>query len=191
MRTVVSIIVLATVMLHPALARSDSKETGKWGQVGGWQVRVDPSLGHGCFAMQIYEDGTVIRVGFNISNRTIYFTLGNTAWRSLEVGKIYRMRSVFDDQKSYDGELTGRQIGGDGMVFLDHSSVSYEFTHDFMARSGMRIYFRGNQILRNTYAALSEVVNCQREMNSAGGNVGSQQPAADPFAGPSRDPFSR
>src|SRR5262249_20602608 len=163
-------IALAAAALHPALACADNNETGKWGKVGGWEVRVDQSLGHGCFAMQLYEDGTVIRVGFNISTRTIYFTLGNPAWRSLEAVKVFRMRFVFDDQKPYDGELTGRQFGSEGMVFLDHSNVSYEFTKDFMERSGVRVYYRGSQIthlsLRNTYAAISEVMNCQKEMNS-------------------------
>src|SRR5262245_46170612 len=114
-------------------ALADKTETAKWGQVGGWNIRVDQSLGHGGFASQIYEDNTTIRLGFDIKKKTIYFMLGNTAWRSLEAGKVYQMRFVFDDQKSYDGELTGVRLGE--QVFLDHSNVSVNFTTDFMQRN--------------------------------------------------------
>jgi hypothetical protein len=52
--------------------------TAEWGQVGGWKIRVDRTLGNGgCFAFQSYEDGSVIRLGFNPERKTIYFLLGN------------------------------------------------------------------------------------------------------------------
>jgi hypothetical protein len=179
-----------------ASAHAESRETAKWGQVGGWQIRVDRSVGHGCFASQLYEDNTSLRVGFDIKKKTIYFMIGNPAWRSLEAGKVYAMKFVFDDHKSYTGELTGVMLGD--RVFLDHSDVSYAFTKDFMERNGVRVYYRGapitNLSLRNTYAAIGEVLNCQREISSAGG--GSSQSGADPFArgsgeGRRSDPFSR
>lgn len=150
---------------------------------------------NGCFAHQTYEDGTAVRLGFDPRNSNIYFMFGNKAWKSLEAGKVYQMRFVFDDVKSYDGEMTGHRLG-EG-IYLDHSAVSATFTKDFMARGGVRIYYRGAQIthlsLRNTYAAVGEVVNCQREFASTGNQGGnSPQPANDPFArGASRDPFSR
>ena len=180
--------------LCPASLSAQDTSTAKWGQVGGWSIRVDRSVGNGCFASQLYEDGTSLRVGFDKSKQTIYFMIGNAAWRSLEVGKVYRMRFVFDGEKSYNGELTGLKLGS--VVFLDHSDVSIDFTKDFMQRNGVRVYYQGNQIthlsLSNTYAAIAEVLNCQREINNAGGQGGPQPaPSGDPFSSGKRDPFSR
>ena len=61
--------------------------------------------------------------------------LVNPSWKSLVVGKVYRMRFVFDDQKDYNGQLTGIQFGE--RVALDHSNISYDFTKDFMERNGV------------------------------------------------------
>ena len=188
--------VLACTLTQPALAQSG--ETVKWGQVGGWQIRVDRTVGDGCFASQRYEDGTALRVGYDAQKKTIYFMMGNSAWRSLEAGKVYQMLFVFDDYKKYNGELTGTRLGD--ATFLEHSNVTYEFTKDFMERGGVRVHYRGAQIahlsLRNTFAALAEVVNCQKEIAGTGDQGNSTQPTSDPFSrgsrpGRSSDPFSR
>lgn len=174
----------------------DAQETAKWGEVGGWQIRVDRSVGDGCYAHQTYEDGTALRLGFDMKKGSIYFMLSNKAWQSLEAGKLYQMRFVFDEQQAYNGDLRGLKVGE--RVWLDHSDVSSDFTKDFMQRNSLRIFYRGNRItglsLRNTYAAVTEVMNCQREMVGGSGQGGSQ-PAGDPFrsGGGQRpsDPFSR
>lgn len=179
-----------------ALAASASAETAKWGQVGGWDIRVDQTIGNGCYAAQTYEDGTTIRAGVNPENKSLFFTLANRAWRSLEIGKIYQLRFTFDGQSVFTGNLKAIPLGSN--VALYHSDVSYEFTSAFMQRNSVRIHYQGTQIghlsLRNTYAAMAEVVNCQVELASAG-RGGSRSPAAaDPFSGGARrqsDPFSR
>lgn len=179
---------LLGVLLTGALAGAAAAEDGgtaKWGQVGGWQIRVDRAMGDSCFALQGYEDGTWLRIGFDMKNRAVYFVLGNEAWRSLEAGKIYPVQFVFDDQKKYDGELTA--FAWDDRVVLGHDNVGADFTTDFMERTGLRIYYRGSPIaglsLRNTYAALGQAVNCQKEMLAMGGSPGSgARPASDPFS---------
>jgi len=104
----------------------------------------------------------------------------------------------FDGSKSYNGEMKGQRLGK--VIFLAHRNVSTEFVTDFMERGGMRIFYNGSQIanlsLRNTYAAVSEMLNCQRELGFTGATgssgSGSSPRPADPFVStPSRssDPF--
>jgi len=106
-------ICLLSVLLMGALAApaaSEDRGTTKWSQVGGWHIRVD--LGKdSCYAQQGYEDGTWLRIGFNMKNRAVYFALGNDNWRSLEAGKMYPVKFVFDDQKIYDSQLAAFALG--------------------------------------------------------------------------------
>jgi hypothetical protein len=172
-----------------------AQQTAKWGQIGGWDIRVDRSLGNGCFALQQYEDGTIIRLGFDAKRKTIYFMLGNNAWRSLEAGKRYQLVFVFDGVDRYEGELAGTTLTNETLVFLDHSNVSSKFTAAFMERNTMQVYYQGSRIgnlsLRNTYAAIAEVVNCQGQLS--GSTSDGSQNVSDPFqrGGTRNDPFSR
>jgi hypothetical protein len=162
----------------------------KWAEVGGWEIRVDSSVGNGCFAMQLYEDRTVVRIGVDIEQNRIYLFFANEEWKSLEQGKLYPVRIVFDGVSTFNGEMHGHRLSGGTMV-LAHRNLSSDFVKDFMQRNGMRIYYQGSQIanlsLRNTYAAVAEVYNCQKEFG-----FGSRQ--SDPFSSSSggrstRDPF--
>jgi len=184
--------IFAATLLAATPGFADNTKTAKWGQVEGWRIAVDRSVGNGCFASQQYEDGTSIRIGFDLQKKSIYFMLGNATWKSLEAGKIYQMRFVFDDQRSFNGELTGLRLGD--VVFLDHSDVSLDFAKAFMERSVMRVFYQGTRItslsLKNTYAAVTEVANCQRELT---GGITNSSGSSDPFANPDgkRDPFAR
>jgi hypothetical protein len=66
----------------PAFSWNDGMPA--YAQVGGWQVRVDPAVGNGCFASQYYEDGTGIKLGIDPERHNLYLILGNLAWTSLE-----------------------------------------------------------------------------------------------------------
>ena len=186
---------LAAVSVAACLlaAPAQSQNSAKWGEVGGWSIRVDRSIGDGCYAHQSYEDGTDVRVGFDMKKKSIFFMIANPAWRSLEVGKVYRMRLTFDEQQSYDGEFRGLKMGD--WVWLDHSNVSADFASDFMQRNSLRVYYNGTRIaglsLRNRYLAVTEVMNCQREMAGGGRSGSGSQPATDPFTRRPADPFSR
>ena len=186
---------LATVSVAACLlaAPAHAQNSAKWGEVGGWSIRVDRTIGDGCYAHQSYEDGTDVRVGFDMKKKSIFFMIANPAWRSLEVDRLYRMRLTFDDQQSYNGEFRGLRMGD--LVWLDHSNVSAAFAGDFMQRNGLRVYYNGARIaglsLRNTYLAVTEVMNCQREMAGAGRSGTGSQPATDPFTRRPTDPFSR
>lgn len=189
-----AVMTLLVILAAAASPASAQKETApRWGEVGGWAIRVDRSIGDGCYAHQHYEDETFVRIGFDVKKGTIFFMIGNPGWRSLEAGKIYPMQLIFDGQQRYNGEFQGIKIND--LVWLDHSNVSSDFAKDFMQRSSLRVFYQGNRIaalsLKNTYAAVVEVMNCQREL---GGSSGGASVPPDPFGGGSRrpaDPFSR
>ena len=66
-------------------------------------------------------------------------------------------------------------------VFFVHHNLNNDFLKDFMQRNTMEVFYRGDSIanlsLRNTYAAVGEVINCQREIGVAGSKP------QDPFSG--------
>jgi hypothetical protein len=174
-------------------SQTHAQKPAKWAQVGGWDIRVDQSVGNGCFAMQTYEDGTVVRMGVDVSQQRIYLLFLNDAWKSLEVGKIYPVRIVFDGASAYNGNMKGHRLAG-GATVLSHSNLSSEFVKDFMQRNGMRIYYQGSSIanlsLRNTYAAMAEVLNCQKELGFGSGSSRDSDPfSSSSGGGRPRDPF--
>ena len=81
----------------PLVAQS---ETIPWKEVAGWTVRMGPSMGNACYVTTSYEDGTVLRLGFEFSDndRLLYFSLGNTKCKSLEDGREYPVRIQFDTE---------------------------------------------------------------------------------------------
>lgn len=105
-------------------------------------------------------------LGVDIDSQKIYLLFSNEAWKSLEVGKVYPMRITFEDVSPYNGEMTVIRLQG-GAIMLAHRNLSSEFVKDFMQRNVMRIFYQGNPItslsLKKTYAAIGEVINCQRE----------------------------
>jgi hypothetical protein len=141
----------------PAFSWNDGMPA--YAQVGGWQVRVDPAVGNGCFASQ---------------------------YTSLEEGKTYRLRFVFDKAKAYDSDLEAGPLGD--WVVLARSGFGTDFVTDFVESTGVRIDYRGAPVahlsLRNARAALTAMTRCQQELERAGGggNSAAVRPASDPFA---------
>ena len=46
-----------------AISPAPAQETVLWRSIGQWQIRVDASLGYGCFLVGSYTRGTVLRIG--------------------------------------------------------------------------------------------------------------------------------
>src|SRR5262249_15597105 len=101
----------------------------------------------------------------------------------------------FDGAKTYNGEMRGEPLGK--TVFLIHRDLSADFVKDFMQRNGMEVFYRGERIanlsLQNTYAAVAEVANCQRDFGlgkpTSGRTVGQNDPFASAPSSSGRDPF--
>ena len=178
-------------VLVASIARGDSNETAKWGQIGGWDIRVDRTVGDGCFALQVFEHGTIVRIGFDLTNRAVYLIFGNDKWKSLEDGKLYPVVIRFDDSQDYNGEMQGERLAK--TVLLVQHNLNTDFLKDFMQRNTMEIFYRGDSIarlsLQNTYAAVGEVINCQHEISTAGTGQRSQDPFVGAPSSRGSDPF--
>jgi hypothetical protein len=139
-------------------------EAGLWGSVGNWQVRVDSSLGHGCFMAAPYRNGGVVRLGFNNNSDTSYLLLGNTHWLELEKGTHYAVSLQFD------GSPTVRLIG----VATDSGFLAFQFDdtsilNAFAEKTKLNISYQGDMIaqlaLTGTYAGMQMLRECNRQFS--------------------------
>ncbi len=174
-----------------AISGAVAQETLLWRSVGQWQIRVDKSLGYGCFLVGSYTRGTVLRIGIDQQNGNGYVMVGNEAWRSLQVGSRYDLALRFDSAAPWRGRATARRIGSGDMVFLYLSFDRSRFLVELARRLNMTIYYQGEFVtqlpLRGTYAAVQEMLNCQRAADIA---RKSDRPPGDPFAGSPKGPSS-
>jgi len=149
------------------------EEAAVWNpDVRGWEIRVDQSIGNGCFMFTTYEGGTVLRMQFNPEVGNVQFIIGNQRWRSLEAEKIYPMTVQFGNLEPWSGNGTGFWWGEDLPALV--LNVSFEndaadlFIEEFMRMTGVTVAYDDREIaklsLRGTYAAMQEVMACQSAM---------------------------
>ncbi|WP_100220852.1 hypothetical protein [Agrobacterium albertimagni] len=157
-----------------------------WKEVGGWVVMMDPTLGNACYVSTIYEDGTVLRLGFNFtgSQGAIYIALGNQNWKSLEPGKDYPVVITFDRETPWNAVASGMEFSN--INWLTVHTTDMDFAAEFARKHTMNATFQGRSIatlqLRGSARAVSEMLNCQDAVKAYSST---QQPApqpADPFA---------
>jgi len=164
-----------------------------WKTVGGWQIRVDTSLGDGCFTYQIYEGNTVFRIGINKVAGGVYVIFGDTEWKSLEAGKKYPVKLYFGDETPWSGDATAIEFSGLPALMLQNSSQdpAANLLKEFMYETAVKIEFKNKTIanlsLKGTYKAGVELLKCQKVFNEA-------EDKADPFKNhndsSSGDPFA-
>ena len=162
-----------------------AQESIPWKEIGGWDVLMDPSMGNACFITTVYDEGTILRLGFDFSQeqRSIYLALGNKNWKSLEAGKEYPLQIQFDRNPMWDATATA--IDFNGTNFLAVSTTETDFASEFSRKLGMRATFNGREVaalrLNGSSRAVTEMLNCQEKVNEA--LVARQPPQApkDPF----------
>jgi hypothetical protein len=168
-----------------AVSGASAQGTLLWRTVGQWQIRVDKSLGYGCFLVGSYTQGTILRIGIDQQSGNGYVMVGNEVWRSLQVGNQYDLALRFDTTSPWRGRATARRIGSGSMVFLYLSFDRARFLVELARRLNMTIFYQGDVVttlpLRGTNAAVQEMLNCQRVADIARKN---ERPQGDPFAGP-------
>lgn len=159
--------------------------TALWQTVTNWQIRVDPSLGHGCFIFGTYQRGEVLRVGLdNRRQMSGYMILGSEKWKSLEVGKKYTVSVTFAGAAPF--EWTGTAIAiNPSMGSLWFSFANADIWKLLAERTAVSISYQGNFVtalpLSNTREAVKTMFECNSQFYAS----------ADPFATPARtDPFA-
>lgn len=61
----------------------------RWGEGGGWDVMIDPSMGNGLLIQTAREDGWLVRIGFDRNVDARYVTAFNEAWGDIKEGTKY------------------------------------------------------------------------------------------------------
>ncbi|MGE3279642.1 MAG: hypothetical protein AB7H90_03720 [Alphaproteobacteria bacterium] len=165
----------------------------QWKMAGNWDIRIDKTLNYGCFMFGVYEGGDVLRVGFNRKSSNGYLLIGNSAWKSIEPGKEYELEFQIDSKPKWRGNSKAIVVGDQGVKFLNVPFRDANFLTEFAVGQTLIVRYRNKAIstlrLTGTYAAMQELLQCQR-------SVEENRPAAssesrDPFASAdSPDPFA-
>ena len=135
-----------------------------WGEVGRWEIRIDPESGNGCFMETSLEDGSVVQFGFVPNRNGGFFSIYNANWTDIVEGEKANVKLEFD-AKQFSGEAAGVTQGGvpGGYAYFNNPNVRAEF-----ARSKTMIIFddKGHTIeldLSGTSKAAQAVEACQKQ----------------------------
>lgn len=160
-----------------------------WSNSGEWQIRVDATLGNGCFMLAGYRQGELVRLGFDNLDRVGYLMLANPVqWQSLVVGQKYTVTLAFDGLQAppWTGIV---KVMGSGLKMITFPFNNPNFFQSFADHAVMTVYYNGRQIsilpLQGTQAAINALIDCNKQFMNA--NDGPH----DPFVKPSTDPFQQ
>lgn len=172
---------IAVVASSPSIA----EDAILWKEVNGWAVLMDKSMGNACYVTTYFEEGTLLRFGFNFlgEKAKLYFALGNKKWKSLEVGKEYPVEIQFDKNPIWTANAFAIKINE-----INHITISIadtDFADEFKRNHRVVAKFRGNEIavlrLGGSAAAINELIECQKTVNSAIAKSAPPQKPKDPF----------
>ncbi len=135
------------------------------GFVDGWNIMMDPALGNGCLIQTVYQDLSVVRIGYDALGNRGYFAVYNKAWGDIEQGKTYPIRFALDG-KSYDATAIGfneRDVPGATVFFTDRNFVTA-----IAQNKTMTVYNPAGEVvmaidLKGTAKALEYARDCQNK----------------------------
>ncbi len=187
MRMIFAAAIAMALTTSAAIASDDSVPWGD-GEVAGWNIAVDTSLGGGCFIYAIFDGNTLVRIGFDPSSSDYYLILGDDDWKSIEAGKEYDLTLKLGRRDPWDAQANGIPLG-DGTALMV-TSTDTNFLQEFSSQQNIKVEYNGDQIanldLGGSAAAIQEMINCQTTVDAAASNGGD-----DPFKKTdSGDPFS-
>jgi hypothetical protein len=138
------------------------------GFVAGWNILVDPDMGNGCLIQTVFEDYSVVRIGYDAQNNRGYFVVFNKAWGEIKKGEVYDITFDLDGEK-FDAKATGfvlNKVPGAGVFFEDR-----EFVRAIAQRKVMTVYGQTGQKvmaidLKGSAKAIDYARKCQDEMGS-------------------------
>ena len=158
--TIATALLLGAVSAAPALAQA----LEHWGSSDYWNVMIDPSLGNGCLIQSEFDDGSVVRIGFDRTQGGGYVTAFNMAWGEIEEGEWYPVLFALDGQE-YDAEARGMYLGD--VPGADILFDNPDFLLDIAARQTMTLYTENGEVmsidLTGSYKALEAAIQCQDE----------------------------
>ncbi|WP_424985172.1 hypothetical protein [Microbulbifer sp. S227A] len=153
----------ATAFLALGSIAASAQDLIDKGFVSGWNVMVDPSFGNGCLIQTVYQDLSVVRIGYDATGNRGYFVVFHKGWGKIEKGKQYDITFDLDGQK-YNAVATGfvqDRVPGAGVFFDDR-----DFVHAIAQKKIMTVYnAAGQQVisidLKGSAKALDYARKCQ------------------------------
>ncbi|MCA0873143.1 hypothetical protein LCL97_20125 [Seohaeicola saemankumensis] len=154
--------ILSSALLCLICGMSGASELPKWGDVGDWEIHIDPAIGNGCFIEKLFPDGTLVQFGNEPLREGGFFAAYNITWTEIKQGDVSTVKFDFDGDL-FSGEATGQVIGTlhGGRAFFDNPNIALDFARkNLMTITGAR----GNTVeipLKGTSAALKKLNECQ------------------------------
>ena len=155
-----------------------------WKKVGDWEISIDTTIDDGCYAVAVWNGGTVLRIGLNPQEDNFYMLIGNDKWASLQHDQPYDIEIQFGSRAPWEVSATGLQFNPGETVYLHAQSTKTEFIREFQKALNMKVSYQGSEIdnlkLTGSRRAWDEVVRCQAVADERGASN-----VDDPFAGSS------
>lgn len=151
---------IAAALLNGVAASAQDLES--YATVGVWEVYVDPTVGNGCLINAEFEDGSDVRIGFDVAANTGYLMAANAAWGDIVVDQDYPV--TFDlDGTPYNG--TGKGIVIDDVPGVDIAFDSMDFLKDLAAKQTMTLSSEAGEVMKidltDSDTALLKAIECQ------------------------------
>lgn len=171
----------ACLSCMPFSAYADPVE---WGTFGKWSVNVEPDLGFGCYVSRLYEDRTILHVGFAMlpGNAGFYVLLRNDKWKSLKDDKAYALHLSFDSKKALELEATGSSSSHGLSIVTKMAKLMAQFE----TSSQLLVTYDGKEVadlrLDGAKTAFSQMRACQDETEKMLRKSAEDAKQQDPFA---------
>lgn len=162
---------LSAVVLSLSVSSAFAQGPAWQSNVEGWSISGDAKLG-GCRGEASFQDGMRFRIALIGPEKRIVFAFGKATWTDVRPNTAYKIRVVFDGQKTWTADTVGAQMAGIPALMID--SVKDAFFSDFMNFYNLSLFHNdrplGSFSLRGTSAALTEIKKCH-DFVSAPANV--------------------
>lgn len=161
---VLALFVTLALSVAPAAQAQDLRE---FGEASGWDVLIDPSKNMGCLIQAEFEDGALVRIGFDKNNGGGYVTAFNNAWGGIEEGKIYSI--LFDlDGQEYDGEGSAVFLGDVPGIEIGFDNI--DLFLDIMKKNVLSLFNENGLVmeisLEGSFNAMDFATECQEEVDA-------------------------
>jgi hypothetical protein len=141
-----------------------AQELVDMGFASGWNIMMDPAMGNGCLIETVYQDLSVVRLGYDGTTQRAYFVVFNKGWGTIETGESYPITFDLDGER-FDAVAKGLHLNRvpGAIVFFDDRG----FVDAIARRQHMTVYTpEGETVMRidlsGTADALKHARDCQR-----------------------------
>ncbi len=160
---------LAAVCL--TVAPVAAQDLQPWGEAAGWDIAIDPTLNNGCLMGSEFDDGSQVRIGFDMNpDGGGYILSMNEQWGDIVEGQSYPITIALDDT-TFEGEATGLYL--DGMPGADVVVHNGDFFAKLAEARSLVLSHDGTEVMSLDIAgsadAIVALVQCQDEQVAKAG----------------------